>query len=98
MAECPFCNTSYEEYTIVGVLPASDHLTHWLDPVPVAQLVCGSCGRYTFMHPDHPLVQRLPKGQHYEATQDNIRTLNIDVAEVGDPELREQFEHGRDTG
>lgn len=94
MASCPHCSTAFESYTIVGVLAASEHLTHWLDPVPVAQLVCPSCGRYTFMHPDHPDVQRLHKGDAYESQAQNVRTLNIPVEEVGDPELREQFERG----
>lgn len=94
MATCPYCDESYTEYSIVGVLPASEHLTNWLDPVPLAQLVCGGCGRYTFMHPDHPDVQLLPKRQHFE-TQENIRTLNVDLESLGDAELREQFEHGR---
>lgn len=96
MADCPYCNTAYEEYTIVGVLPASEHLTYWLDPVPVAQLVCVSCGRYTFMHPDHPDVQRLGKAQRYERAQEPMRTLNIPVEDVGDEELRAQFAQGRD--
>lgn len=94
MATCPHCSTDFESYSIVGVLPASEHLTHWLDPVPVAQLVCTSCGRYTFMHPDHPDVQRLHMGTPYEAQADNLRTLNVPLEEVGDPELKEQFEHG----
>ncbi|MBV9279305.1 MAG: hypothetical protein JOZ41_04420 [Chloroflexi bacterium] len=96
MATCPFCNTPYKVYTIVGVLPASEHLTYWLDPVPLAQLCCESCGRYTFMHPDHPEVQRLHKAQHFEDQKEPVRTLNIPLSEVGDPELREQFEHGCD--
>jgi hypothetical protein len=91
---CPHCETAIATYTIVGVLPASEHLTSWLEPVPVAQLVCSSCGRYTFMHPDHPDVQRLTKGPAYEGQADNVRTLNIPVEEVGDPELRHQFETG----
>ena len=95
MAGCPFCGEDYAEYTIVGVLPASEHLTYWLDPVPVAQLFCRSCGRFTFMHPDHPDVQRLPKGQHFEQQKNSVRTLNVAVSEVGDPELREQFERGQ---
>jgi hypothetical protein len=98
MACCPYCDAEYRQYTIVGVLPASEHLTYWLDPVPIAQLCCENCGRYTFMHPDHPDVQRLPKGQHYEQSAENVRTLNVDLAEVGDPELREQFESGRKGG
>ncbi|HLJ67143.1 MAG TPA: hypothetical protein VKX16_07260 [Chloroflexota bacterium] len=96
MASCPFCHTAYVEYAIVGVLPASEHLTHWLEPVPVAQLCCSECGRYTFMHPDHPDVQRLRKGQHYEEQADNVRTLNVGVSEIGDEELREQFVRGRE--
>jgi hypothetical protein len=96
MANCPYCQAEYQTYTIVGVLPASQHLTHWLDPVPIAQLCCDGCGRYTFMHPDHPDVQRLQKGRPYEETAENVRTLNVPVTEVGDPELREQFEHGVD--
>jgi hypothetical protein len=97
MANCPYCQTEYQAYTIVGVLPASEHLTHWLDPVPVAQLCCERCGRYTFMHPDHPDVQRLQKGRPFEEVAENVRTLNVPVDEVGDPELREQFKHGIDT-
>src|SRR5579864_8987609 len=97
MAECPYCNAVYESYTIVGVLPANEHLTDWLDPVPLAQLVCESCGRYSFMHPDHPDVQRLRKGEPYEMHIENIRTLNVPVNEVGDAELREQFVHGKDS-
>src|ERR1700730_1035085 len=96
MAGCPYCGAHYRVFTIVGVLPASEHLTYWLDPIPVAQLCCDSCGRYTFMHPDHPDVQRLPKGQHFESVKANVRTLNVPLDEVADPELREQFEHGRD--
>ena len=94
MAICPYCSTEYTEFTIVGILPANEHLTDWLDPVPVAQLVCSSCGRYTFMHPDHPDVQRLHKGRPYEEMAENVRTLNVPLQEVGDPELREQFVHG----
>ncbi len=96
MSVCPYCNAEYTEYTVVGVLPASEHLTYWLDPVPLAQLCCQSCGRYTFMHPDHPDVQRLHKGRPYEQLAENVRTLNVPLQEVGDPELREQFEHGED--
>jgi hypothetical protein len=96
MSTCPFCNADYTAYTIVGVLPASEHLTYWLDPVAVAQLCCNSCGRYTFMHPDHPDVQRLPKHQHFETEVETVRTLNVPVNELGDPELREQFQHGCD--
>lgn len=96
MATCPYCDAEYQSYTIVGVLPASEHLTYWLDPVPVAQLGCGSCGRYTFMHPDHPDVQRMPRGPATESRHDGVRTLNVPVREVGDPELREQFEHGEE--
>ncbi len=95
MAQCPFCNCDYTEYTVVGVLPANEHLTDWLEPVAVAQLLCGSCGRYTHMHPDHPDVQRLPKGAPYEG-KENTRTLNVPIMEVGDPELRDQFAHGRE--
>lgn len=98
MATCPYCDIEYEDYEIVGVLPASEHLTHWLDPLPVAQLLCQSCGRYTFMHPDHPDIQRMHKGRPFEQMQEGIRTLNVSLAEVGDQELREQFEHGRDGG
>ncbi|HEX6507878.1 MAG TPA: hypothetical protein VF221_09625 [Chloroflexota bacterium] len=94
MSSCPYCNTQYVEYTIVGVIPASAHLTHWLEPVPVAQLFCQSCGRYTFMHPDHPDVLRMPKGKPYEETEENVRTLNVAVEEIGDQELREQFARG----
>lgn len=96
MATCPYCDSAYESYTIVGVLPASEHLTDWLDPVPLAQLCCPSCGRYTFMHPDHPDVQRLPKSQHFETQQEPMRTLNVALEEVGDPELREQFQRGQE--
>lgn len=96
MAACPYCESQYESYTVIGVLPASEHLTYWLDPVPLAQLCCQSCGRYTFMHPDHPDVQRLPKAQHFELQKEAVRTLNVPVEEVGDPELREQFERGQD--
>lgn len=98
MAQCPFCSTEYDSYTIVGVYPANEHLTYWLDPVPVAQLCCNSCGRYTFMHPDHPDVQRLHKSQHVEQEQSPIRTLNVPLEEVGDPELRDQFQHGTEEG
>jgi hypothetical protein len=94
VAACPYCDTEFDCYEIVGVLAASEHLTQWLDPVPVAQLVCSGCGRFTFMHPDHPDVQRLHKGEPFESQADNIRTLNVPLAEVGDPELREQFERG----
>jgi hypothetical protein len=48
------------------------------------------------MHPDHPDVQRLPKEQHYEVQMESIRTLNVPLSEVGDPELREQFQHGKE--
>src|SRR5947209_14741099 len=95
MAACPYCETDYAEYSIVGVLPASEHLTYWLDPVPIAQLCCHNCGRFTFMHPDHPDVQRLPKAQHFEQEHESVRTLNVAVEEVGDPELKHQFEAGR---
>lgn len=93
MATCPYCSVPYRSYTIVGVLPANEHLTYWLDPIPVAQLHCSSCGRITFMHPDHHEVQRLPKEQ--PSGHESIRTLNVPVAEVGDHELQEQFSHGR---
>lgn len=96
MTACPYCQAEIQSYSIVGVLPASEHLTHWLDPVPVAQFVCPGCGRYTFMHPDHPDVQRLHKGPAFEAEAENLRTLNVPLSEVGDPELREQFERGED--
>jgi hypothetical protein len=95
MAVCPFCGTPYEEYTVVGLTPASERLTYWLDPVPVAQLICSSCGRYTFMHPDHADVQRLPRGLPYEERED-VRTLNVPLEEVGDPELKDLFLHGHD--
>lgn len=95
MADCPFCNCEYTEYTIVGVIPANEHLTDWLEPVPIAQLLCASCGRYTYMHPDHPDVQRLGKGARYE-DRDNTRTLNVPIMEIGDPELRDQFIRGRE--
>ena len=98
MAICPYCNAEYAEFTIVGLLPANKHLTAWLDPVPVAQLVCSSCGRYTFMHPDHPDVQRLHRGQPFEQIPESVRTLNVPIEEVGDPELQEQFRHGRNDG
>jgi len=94
MCSCPFCGSGIDCYTVVGVLPASEHLTHWLDPVPVAQLVCESCGRCSFMHPDHPEVQRLRKDNAYEQKAENVRTLNVPLNEVGDEELREQFIHG----
>lgn len=96
MANCPYCETEYESYTVVGVLPASEHLTYWLDPLPVAQLCCVSCGRYTFMHPDHPDVQRLSRAHTHEGHRESVRTLNVPVGEIGDPELRDQFEYGRD--
>ena len=98
MATCPYCDVEYTDYEIVGVMAASEHLTDWLDPVPVAQLLCQSCGRYTFMHPDHPDVQRLPKGKPFEAMREGVRTLNVPVDEVGDPELREQFRRGHENG
>jgi hypothetical protein len=96
MATCPFCQEAYTEYEIVGVLASSEHLTEWLDPVPVAQLCCPGCGRYTFMHPDHPDVQRLRRGQPFETIAENVRTLNVPLEEIGDPELKEQFAHGAD--
>lgn len=94
MASCPFCNAVYEGYAIVGVYPASEHLTDWLDPIPVAQLFCRDCGRYTFMHPDHPDVQRMPKARAFEEVGENVRTLNVPLEDVGDEELRVQFERG----
>lgn len=94
MADCPYCGTQYAGYSIVGIFPANEHLTDWLEPVPVAQLFCQSCGRYTFMHPDHPDVQRMHKGQPIEQSASNVRTLNVSLADVGDQELREQFERG----
>jgi hypothetical protein len=96
VASCPYCSAAYLSYRIVGVLPASEHLTYWLDPVPVAQLLCDSCGRITFMHPDHPDVQRLPTSQHIDTHAGAIRTLNVPVSEIGDIQLREQFARGRD--
>ncbi|HZU12813.1 MAG TPA: hypothetical protein VFB58_08240 [Chloroflexota bacterium] len=96
MANCPYCGEEYWEYTIVGVRPADEHLNQWLDPMPLAQLFCESCGRYTFMHPDHPDVQRLRKGQHQERQTETVRTLNVPITEIGDDELREQFARGRD--
>jgi hypothetical protein len=98
VTSCPFCSTQYTGYTIIGVLPASEHLTEWLEPVPMALLGCGECGKFTLMHPDHPDVQRLPKGRPYEDAEGSVRTLNVPVAEVGDPELRHQFEAGLDDG
>lgn len=94
MVHCPFCQTQYRSYAIVGVVPASEHLTHWLDPLPLALLMCQGCGRYTLMHPDHPDVQRLPKERPHEAVEENVRTLNVQIDEIGDPELREQFRQG----
>jgi len=94
VADCPYCGTEYTGYCIVGVLPANEHLTDWLEPVPVAQLFCDSCGRYTFMHPDHPDIQRMRKGRPIEEVSANVRTLNIAIADVGDEELRHQFEQG----
>jgi hypothetical protein len=91
---CPYCDVAYHEYTIVGVFPANEHLTYWLDPIPIAQLACHSCGRYTFMHPDHPDVQRLKKHNPNAPAKDAVRTLNVAIEEVGDPELREQFQRG----
>jgi hypothetical protein len=96
VASCPFCNVEYVEYSVVGVLPASEHLTYWLDPVPLAQLCCTGCGRYTFMHPDHPEIQRMRRAKPFEKAAENVRTLNVAVEEIGDPELRSQFERGRD--
>lgn len=98
MAACPYCNSEVDCYTVVGVVPANEHLTHWLDPVPVAQLVCEKCGRYTYMHPDHPEVQKLRRGIPYEEQAENLRTLNVRLDEVGDPELREEFERGETPG
>jgi hypothetical protein len=95
MTACPFCSTEYDGYSIVGVLPANAHLTHWLRPVPVAQLCCPACGRYTYMHPDHPDVQRMHKDPPFEVIAENVRTLNVDVTEIGDPDLRAQFLRGR---
>ncbi|MGH2447118.1 MAG: hypothetical protein ACRDFS_00715 [Chloroflexota bacterium] len=77
------------------MLPGNDRLTEWLDPVPVAQLFCEGCGRYAFMHPGHPDVQRLRKGKPFEEIAANTRTLNVQVTEVGDHTLREQFEKGK---
>ncbi|MGH2447076.1 MAG: hypothetical protein ACRDFS_00505 [Chloroflexota bacterium] len=96
MSNCPYCQTEYLGYSIVGVVPANERLTGWLDPVPVAQLFCEDCGRYTFMHPDHPDVQRMRKGKPFEELASNTRTLNVQAAEVGDDGLRGQFEKGRD--
>jgi len=94
MASCPFCNETYEDYRIVGVLPANEHMTDWLDPVPVAELFCKACGRYTMMHPDHPDVLRMHRAPPIEKAAENIRTLNVQVEEIGDPEVRQQFVHG----
>ena len=94
MTSCPYCEAAIESYTVVGVLPANEHLTEWLEPIPVAQLVCEACGRYSFMHPDHPDVQRLHRGRAYDVVAENVRTLNVPLLEVGDPELREQFSRG----
>jgi hypothetical protein len=47
------------------------------------------------MHPDHPSVQRLPCEPPVEAVAENVRTLNVDVQEVGDNLLRRQFETGQ---
>ena len=94
MANCPYCTSEYAGYCIVGVLPANEHLTDWLEPVPVAQLFCDSCGRYTFMHVDHPAIQRMSKGRPTEEVGANVRTLNIAVTDVGDEDLRHQFEKG----
>lgn len=96
MANCPYCETAYREFTIVGVLPANRDLTTWLDPIPLALLQCESCGRYTTMHPDHPDVQRLRRGPAYEDVGENTRTLNVAPTEVGDGELRHQFEAGKE--
>jgi hypothetical protein len=98
VATCPYCDVAYKDYEIVGVMAASEHLTDWLDPVPMAQLFCEACGRYTFMHPDHPDVQRLRKGRPFEEMRESVRTLNVPVDEVGDPELREQFRRGHENG
>src|SRR5947209_2034466 len=95
MSACPYCNTAYDGYRIVGVRAADAHWIGWLDEhVPIALLLCGSCGRLTFMHPDHPDVQRLSPDPPLEEVAQNIRTLNVALEEVGDQELRQQFEEG----
>lgn len=97
MALCPYCNTAYAEYTIVGIHPANRGLTAWLDPIPLALLACGSCGRFTIMHPDHPDVQRLQRGPAYEDIGTNTRTLNVPTGELGDETLRHDFESGQES-
>jgi hypothetical protein len=46
------------------------------------------------MHPDHPDVERMCRGVPFEVVAENIRTLNVPLEEVGDEELKLQFQHG----
>lgn len=62
--------------------------------MPMALLFCRDCGRHTLMHPDHPEVQKMEPEPPLEVAADNVRTLNVDVEEVGDSRLRQQFEVG----
>jgi hypothetical protein len=94
---CPFCHSQYDGYRIVGLYAADAHNISWLDVlVPMAMLFCKACGRATLMHPDHPDVQSLPREPVLEEVAQNVRTLNVRLAEVGDEELRHQFEAGVD--
>lgn len=95
MIVCPFCRCPYQGYRIVGLMAADSRQVEWLEEgLPMALLSCGECGLATLAHPDHPDVQRLPAEPPLEETAQNIRTLNVDSAEIGDKDLRERFEAG----
>lgn len=92
---CPYCSEAYEGYRIVGLQVANADEVNWLEErVPMALLFCRECGRATFMHPDHPDVQRLRPEVPVEVLAENVRTLNVELQEVGDSKLRQQFEAG----
>ncbi|HZT97227.1 MAG TPA: hypothetical protein VFB34_10370 [Chloroflexota bacterium] len=96
MITCPFCSEPYRGYRIVGVAVADESITGWLDErLPLAMLFCYDCGRGTFMHPDHPEVQRLEPEPPLEKVETGVRTLNVDLDDVGDSRLKRQFIEGR---
>ncbi len=96
MSSCPYCSEEYSVYRIVGLDTADASGIEWSDErVPMALLFCRSCGRATLMHPDHPAVQCLRRDAPIEETGQNIRTLNVSIADIGDESLRRTFEEGR---
>jgi hypothetical protein len=96
MCSCPYCSDEYSSYRIIGLETVDASGIEWSDEkVPLALLFCRTCGRATLMHPDHPEVQRMHAEAPIEQSGQNIRTLNVSLADVGDETLRHSFEKGR---